>query len=333
MSEKLIDNLNRSLLNALAGDPSVFFIGEDILDPYGGAFKVSRGLSTTFPDRVIGTPISELGIVGVGNGLALAGQKAIVEIMFGDFIFLAFDQIINFAAKAVTMFGTPMAHHLVIRCPVGGNRGYGPTHSQSVQKHFIGIPNLDLFEISPLHDNARQLPRLLNSGRPCILFENKVLYSQACRAPGRIDELFEFEYLDPESSVAHVYMEKETSGKPLIITTGGMVNACLQAAHDLFLEKEIEAQIVVPYKIYPFDVKPLERLLLECGSLYIVEESTAGGTWGAEVAAAINQTLRGRFKKTIHLIHSKDSIIPSSRHLEKEVLVQSQTIVDSIANS
>ncbi len=174
MSERVVENLNRALHEAMLADERVYLIGEDLLDPYGGAFKVARGLATAFPERVISTPISELGIAGVANGLALAGQRPIVEFMFGDFIFLAFDQIVNFAAKTVTMYGERVPHPLLIRCPVGGHRGYGATHSQSVQKHFLGVPNLALFEISPLHDNREMLPRLLKRGEPAILFESKI---------------------------------------------------------------------------------------------------------------------------------------------------------------
>ncbi|NJN37352.1 MAG: alpha-ketoacid dehydrogenase subunit beta, partial [Nitrospiraceae bacterium] len=112
-------------------------------------------------------------IVGIAGGLALQGDKPIAELMFGDFIALAFDQILNFASKSVTMYGQTVPLHLLVRCPVGGRRGYGPTHSQCVQKHFLGIPNLELYESSPLHDHVPLLPRLLALGRPAILFEDK----------------------------------------------------------------------------------------------------------------------------------------------------------------
>ena len=113
-----------------------YFIGEDIMDPYGGAFKVAKGLSTNFPLRTISTPISELGIAGVGNGLALCDNKVIVEFMFADFTFLAFDQIINFAAKTRTMYGQLLDHSILFRCPVGGHRGCGPTHESINSKIF-----------------------------------------------------------------------------------------------------------------------------------------------------------------------------------------------------
>src|SRR5689334_22404670 len=104
---RVADALNAALGALLAEDPGLYLLGEDITDPYGGAFKVTRGLSTRHPDRVLGTPISEAALVGVANGLALAGDRAIVEIMFADFALLAFDQIVNVAAKSTAMFGRP----------------------------------------------------------------------------------------------------------------------------------------------------------------------------------------------------------------------------------
>lgn len=328
MSERVVENLNRALHAAMSADERVYFIGEDVLDPYGGAFKVARGLSTKFPERVLTTPISELAIAGVANGLALAGQRPIVEFMFGDFIFLAFDQIVNFAAKTVTMYGERVPHHLLVRCPVGGHRGYGATHSQSVQKHFIGVPNLALFELSPLHDNALQLPRLLERGEPSILFESKTLYAQPQLSEGTIDDLFAFDFLDAERLVARAFIDESAS--VMIITGGGMFGACLKAARELFFEHEIEAQIVVPFQLYPFDVQKIAPALRDSAAIYVVEESTAGGTWGAEVAAVIARELP-QLRAPVRLIHSADAIIPSARHLEKGVLVQPEDIVQRIS--
>lgn len=148
-TDRVLDNLNGALHTLLAEDPRLFLLGEDVADPYGGAFKVTAGLSTKYPGRVLSTPISENGIVGVANGLALTGNRAIVEMMFGDFAALCFDQILNVSAKSVSMFGETLPVPVVVRVPTGANRGYGPTHSQSLQKHFVGIPDLDLYELSP----------------------------------------------------------------------------------------------------------------------------------------------------------------------------------------
>ncbi len=172
------ENLNAALAGVLATDPRAYLLGEDITDPYGGAFKVTSGLSTRFPGRVLGTPISENAITGVAAGLALAGDTAIVEIMFGDFIALAFDQIVNFASKSVSMYGETVGMRLVIRCPSGGGRGYGPTHSQTLMKHFIGVPHLALYEMSPFQDAAAVFADMLDRGVPCVFFEDKILYTR-----------------------------------------------------------------------------------------------------------------------------------------------------------
>ena len=139
-----LESLNESFHNILRKNDDVIFIGEDILDPYGGAFKVSKGLSTNFPKQVISTPISEAGIVGVATGMAMRSLKPIVELMFGDFIALAADQIINHASKYTGIYNGQVTVPLVIRTPVGGRRGYGPTHSQSLESLFMSVPGLEI---------------------------------------------------------------------------------------------------------------------------------------------------------------------------------------------
>src|SRR5512147_2574474 len=131
--QSVLDALNQALQRAFAANPDVILLGEDLLDPYGGAFKVSRGLSTAYPERVLSTPISEAALVGLAGGMALRGLRPVVEIMFGDFLTLAADQLINHAAKFRWMYHADSLDSfclpLVIRTPMGGRRGYGPTHS------------------------------------------------------------------------------------------------------------------------------------------------------------------------------------------------------------
>jgi pyruvate/2-oxoglutarate/acetoin dehydrogenase E1 component len=150
----VLDRLNHALHQALEADERVYILGEDILDPYGGAFKVSRGLSTKYPDRVLTTPISEAAIVGLASGMALKGLLPIVEIMFGDFVTLAADQLVNHAAKFRWMYNDQVRVPLVVRTPMGGRRGYGPTHSQSLEKMFMGIPGLKVVAPNTLGDPA-----------------------------------------------------------------------------------------------------------------------------------------------------------------------------------
>ena len=131
-----LESINKALYDLMAADCNVVLIGEDLLDPYGGAFKVSKGLSTRFPDQVVSTPISEQAITGAAIGMALRGMNPIVEIMFGDFLTLCLDQVVNHATKYRWMFNEQVIVPIVIRTPMGAGRGYGPTHSQSVCSRF-----------------------------------------------------------------------------------------------------------------------------------------------------------------------------------------------------
>ncbi|GCE07676.1 alpha-ketoacid dehydrogenase subunit beta [Dictyobacter aurantiacus] len=327
-NERVVENLNRALHELFASDPRVFLLGEDILDPYGGAFKVSRGLSSRFAGRVLATPLSEATFLGIGGGLALCGEKVIVEIMFGDFLALGYDIILNFVSKATAMYGRPLAINLVVRCPVGGNRAYGPTHSQSMQKYFLGIPHLSLFELSPFHDNTLLLNKLINLGQPCILFEDKVLYTQRMAVDGVIDDYFAWEALDHKGNFIRVFLDGDGAVVPdcLLIAPGGMVARCLHAMKDLLLNDEISTQLIVPSQLYPFDVNTLVTALPSIKHIAIVEESTAGGTWGSEVAQQLYPQLWGKLKQPIQLIHSRACVIPTASHLEKQVLVQAEDI-------
>ena len=319
-------NLNRALHALLEQEPRAWVLGEDIGDPYGGAFKISRGLSSRHPGSVISTPISEAGIVGMAAGLALCGDRPVVEIMFADFLALAFDQIVNFAAKSVSMYGHRVPVHLVIRCPVGGNRGYGPTHSQSPHKHLLGVPNLALFELSPFHDNVALLGRLADRGEPCVLFENKTLYAAPMHAGGVVDELFRFDYLGPAGEFARVFADDPDECDVTIIAPGGMADRALTAARELLIEAELRCQVIVPSQLYPMDLAPLLAALAASRWVCIAEESTPGGSWAADVAERIYTALWGRLRNRIVLVGCRDSIIPAAAHLERQVIVQAETI-------
>lgn len=335
-AERVIGNLNRALHRLLDEDPGLYVLGEDISDPYGGAFKATRGLSTAHPERVLSTPLSEGAIVGAGAGLAMVGDAAIVEIMFGDFIGLAFDQVLNFASKSVSMYGEHRPMRLVVRCPVGGNRGYGPTHSQSPQKHFIGMPGLALYEMSPLHDNGEVLHAALAEGTPAILFEDKVLYTRRMLADGaetgEIDDLFRFTLPAGPLGPARVHIGGAPSASGpvpadcVLIAPGGMVHRALDAMRALLLEDEVVCELIVPSRTYPVDATGLAALVGDAERVCVVEESTAGGTWGSEVAAALHPRLWTTLRRPIRLVHSADSIIPTAAHLERDVLVQAATI-------
>jgi pyruvate dehydrogenase E1 component beta subunit len=329
--ERVAENLNRALHTLFETDPKAYLIGEDIADPYGGAFKITRGLSTRFPDRVLTSPLSEGGIVGLGAGLALMGDTPIVEIMFGDFIALAFDQLLNFASKSVSMYGRTIPMRMVVRCPSGGNRGYGPTHSQSLHKHLVGIPRLALYEVSPFHDNSDVFTAMLARGEPCVLFEDKVLYTRPMHTGGAVDGLFRYEFVEG-TDVARVYAVDETPDWT-IIAPGGLTERAVAAARSLLIERETLCEILVPSRLYPFDLAPLEPLLTRAGGVCVVEDGTADGSWGEHLAQMIHSGLWGRLRRPVRLVATARDIIPTAPHLERRVVVQDTTIHRALAEA
>ncbi|WP_067178591.1 alpha-ketoacid dehydrogenase subunit beta [Microtetraspora niveoalba] len=352
---RVAENLNAALHGVLEAHPTTYVIGEDILDPYGGAFKITKGLSSRFPGRVLGTPISEAGITGLAAGLALCGDAAIVEIMFGDFVALAFDPIVNFAAKSGSMYGSRVPMRMVVRCPTGGGRGYGPTHSQSMQKHFIGVPGLSVYEMSPLHDNRAVVGAMLASGEPSVFFEDKVLYT---RTMFDVLEPFRYDMVAAGNAgvgVARVFLDDPEAADCVIVAPGGMVERATRAMRALLLEHEVTCCLYVPSRLYPFDIfddadspaSPGSSLSASPGvqgsgaarlraglraarAVLVVEEGTEGGTWGSEVAHRIHRLMWRELRRPVVQISSADSVIPAATHLESRVLVQESAIYDAV---
>ncbi|MEU1812484.1 2-oxo acid dehydrogenase subunit E2 [Micromonospora aurantiaca (nom. illeg.)] len=328
-AERVSRNLNRALHALFAADERAWLLGEDVADPYGGAFKVTQGLSTAYPDRVLSTPLSENGITGVAGGLALCGDTVIVEIMFGDFAGLAFDPILNLITKSVAMYGERTPMRVVIRCPVGGGRGYGATHSQSPQKHFIGIPHLALYELSPLHDAADVLSAALRRDEPAMLFEDKVLYTQRRYVDGRVDDRLAFEPRGADGNWARVHDPDATGAPTLVIAPGGVANRAIAAATRA-AERGRTVEVLVPARLYPVDVDGLRDLLAGAHGVIVAEESTAGGTWGSEVAARLHAEAWPLLRGPVELVSSADRVIPSAPHLERTVLLGTEAILDRI---
>ena len=183
-------------------DGRAILLGEDIGDPYGGAFKVTKGLQTRFPTKVFQMPISEQGFTGMAAGLALLGWRPMVEIMFGDFVTLAFDQLVNHAAKYQLMYNEQVKCPIVVRLPMGGGRGYGPTHSQNLEKHICGVPNLQVFAVSPYLPLGPFFRAIDAMQAPIVLVEYKQDYT---RRPALTDALLsDFDLIPHGHSVEFV---------------------------------------------------------------------------------------------------------------------------------
>ena len=324
-NQKVLDNLNKAMLDIMNFDNDTYIIGEDIEDPYGGAFKVTKGIHSKFPERVISTPISELGLAGLANGVSLTGKRSIVEFMFADFTFLAFDQIINFAAKTVSMYGYNKSHKIIFRCPYGGHRGYGPTHSRSIHKYLMGIPNLNLFEISPLHSLDKLLFPVIDSGIPSVLFESKVLYPKKMIPVGAFDV---YNHKKINNITSALYIDEHVDA--VLITGGGYVYDCIDVVKDLFINYELSVHIINPFQIYPFDLSIVDDYISSSeNKIIIVDEGTPGASWSSEIISKLSMKYSGK-NIMYNEIMSNDEIIPSSKHLESEMLLNKDKIYKSI---
>jgi len=330
----VLASLNSALRQALSQDERVLLMGEDILDPYGGAFKVTRGLSESFPERVLTTPISEAGFAGVATGMALRGLRPVVEIMFGDFVTLIADQLVNHAAKFRWMYNDQVSVPLVIRTPMGGRRGYGPTHSQTLEKLFLGVPGLRVLAPCALGNPGQLLlDAILLDEDPVLFIENKLLYLSQVKELANDPEFVIQERL-PETSTAQLITGGKTPayapvytlslrGAPAAQLTmtayGYMAELAQQAALRLAYEHEVFSEVVIPTQLSPNDTSALSESVSRTGRLLTIEEGTHAQGWGAEVVACAAEALGARLQVARRLA-ALDLPIPASAALEGVVL-------------
>lgn len=325
-----VKSLNRGLHAAFEADPTVLLMGEDLLDPYGGAFAVAKGLSTRYPERVIPSPISEAGLAAWGTGAALFGMRPVIEIMFGDFLALCADQLLNHAAKYGWVTGGAATVPLVVRTPMGGGRGYGPTHSQSIESMFCGIPGLTVVAPPPLFDCGELLRRaILLSDGPVLFIENKGLYPKplAVYREGRIGQ-FQVRATAARYPTAHLSLAAFEPPAAALITYGGNVPMAMDAAMRLLIEHEVVADVIVPSQVAPV---PLADIAAYAGAAPLVatlEEGQKPCGWGAEMVAALAES--GSLARRFTRIAAAPCPVPAAEGLETQALPNVQRLMHAI---
>ena len=321
----VLERLNFALHHAMETDEHVFVLGEDLLDPYGGAFKVTRGLSTRFPGRVLTTPISEAAIVGVASGMALRGLRPVAEIMFGDFVTLAADQLVNHASKFRWMYNDQVRVPLVVRTPMGGRRGYGPTHSQSLEKMFLGVPGLHVVAPNSLGDPAALLEAAIADDDPVLFVEHKLLYTRPVLEPGKGD-LVDFTISNSDGSYpSHLLRFAGNSKAGLTLACYGYnFELARRTAMDLLYERELYSEIVLFSRLAPFEREPLYDSLARTRRLLTVEEGGLTLGWGAELAARSVET--GLTGLRVHRVAALDLPIANSKSLEDAILPTQEAV-------
>jgi 2-oxoisovalerate dehydrogenase E1 component len=325
--ERVVSRINTFFDETIEKDKKVIFIGEDVLSPYDGTFKVSAGLSTKYPDNVISTPISEAAITGLSNGLALRGYKPYLEIMFGDFVTLALDQIINHASKFHHMYNKQVNSPIVIRTPMGGGRGYGPTHSQTLDKFLVGIDNVTVIAINSLID-----PKLLyekiytNENHPVIVIENKINYGMLVGST-KLDH-YSAKYSKDQYPVIK-YSPIVDRPNLTIVTYGGIAQDVIDSIFEIFRKLDAITEVIVLTKISPLDITHVVESVSITKRIIVIEEGNKEFGVGAEIISQVVENLGPKID-VAKRIGALSVPIPSVKSLENHVLPNT-TIVEDIA--
>ena len=311
--------IREALRQEMRRDKRVFLLGED-LGVYGGAFGVTYGLLEEFgEERVRDTPISEAAIAGAAIGAALTGMRPVAEIMFMDFITIAMEELVNQGAKLRFMFGGKAKVPMVLRTAAGAGTGAAAQHSQSLEAWLVHVPGLKVVMPSTPYDAKGLLLASIRDDNPVIFVEHKLLYKTKGPVP-------EEDYTIP-LGVADIKRE----GKDVtIIATSLMVLRALQAAEELAKEG-IEAEVVDPRTLKPFDAETVNRSVMKTGRALIVHEAPLTGGVGAEIAARIAEGPAFDYLDApIKRLAGLDIPIPYNRNLEYHTVPQVENIIEAI---
>lgn len=317
--QTIMEELNRALHVLMAEEEPVVILGEDIADPYGGAFKVTQGLSTAFGSRVFSTPIAENAIVGVATGAALGGLRPVAEIMFADFVTLAVDQLINSAAKFHYMFGGKVICPLTVRLVSGGGRGYGPTHSQSTERLLCGEPGMRVVALSRRHDPGVLFSHVVrHDDAPTVFVEDKTLYGRKPLVEPPLGMRFRPMAAPSESYPPLVFVPDQLPASVTVVSYGAAAELGEKALEWLLLEHELYGDLIVLTQLWPLDATAIIESLARSRHLLVIEPHVATYGIGAAVACAAAEALDASFR--LRVLGAKPYPIPSARVLEDQVL-------------
>ncbi len=313
----IAEALRDAIAEEMKRDETVFCIGEDIAVPggWGGAFTVTLGLEQKFPDRMIDTPIAELGFFGMAVGAAMMGMRPIADVQYGDFLFLASDQIINNASKMRYMSGGTCKVPLVMRAPIGAT-GRGSQHAQSMERYFTGVPGLKVVAVSNAYDAKGILKSAVRDDNPVLIFEHKLLYGSkgARREPGAVDagsEIPEEDYVVPLDT-AKVYRE----GTDVTLLGWLLMHHFNLLAAESLAGEGVSAEVIDVRSLSPIDYATIGASIKKTGRVVIVEEGPKTGGVSAEIAAGIMEHCGEFLQAPVVRVASPDVPVPFTPVLE-----------------
>ncbi len=328
----IAEALRQAIREEMRRDKNVFCIGEDIgiEGGWGGAFTVTLKLSEEFGhERILDTPISEIGIAGAAIGSALMGMRPIADVQYGDFIFCAMDQLVNQAAKMRYMSGGKVKVPMVMRVPVGATTR-GAQHAQSLESYFVHVPGLKAACPSTAYDAKGLLKTAIRDDNPVIFFEHKLLYGSkgARKEKGSLDvqgEVPDDEYLIPFGS-ADI---KRQGTDVTVVATLRMVYEAIDAANRLEGEG-ISIEVVDPRTLVPLDEEAIFNSVKKTGKLIIVHEDNFTGGWGAEVSALVSEKAFDYLDAPIKRICAPDTPVPFAPVMENYYLPGTEDIIREV---
>ena len=301
---------------AMDEDSRVFLMGDDI-GVYGGAFQVTGDLFQRYgADRVMDTPISELGGAGVAVGAALTGSRPIFEFQFSDFSALAMEQIVNQAAKLRYMLGGSVSVPVVFRLPTGSGTGAAAQHSQSLEAWFAHVPGLKVVEPTTPHDAKGLLLAAIDDPDPVLIFEHKLLYkTKGPVPPGR--------YTVPLDKA-----EVRRAGKDITIVASGIMSIKALEAAEVLAKENIDVEVIDPRSLRPLDMSTISASVRKTHRLMCVYEGVKTLGIGAEISAAIAESETFAYLDApIIRLGGAETPIPYSPILEKAAVPQVEDIV------
>lgn len=313
----IVQALREAIREEMRRDPEVFVLGEDIR--IGGSFLFTLGLLDEFgPDRVLNTPISEAGFVGLAIGAAIQGMRPVIDFQYGDFLFTAFDQIVQECTKLRYMSGGQMKIPLVFQLPTGAS-GRGAQHANSLESFYFHIPGLKIVSPATPYDAKGLFKSAIRDDNPVLFCVHKHLYGSKGRPLAQsslsIGHVPEEEYL-----IALGVGEIKRRGTDVTVVANSlMLHRAINAAESV-ADSGINVEVIDPRCLVPFDTNMVIDSVKKTGRLVIVEESSERGGWGAQVAADVAGQAIGYLDAPIRRVAAPDIPIPFAPVLEAAVI-------------
>lgn len=319
MSEMTVrEGIKSALREEMERDERVFLYGEDVAD-YGGLYQVTKGLQDDIGEkRVFDTPLSETMLGGTAVGAALTGTRPVVEIMFGDFLSVISDHLVNYAAKMHFNYGDGTSVPLVVRTTYGGGDQFGLHHSQSPVAWYQNVPGLKIVAPSTARDYKGLLKAAIRDDDPVLFLENKQRYEKTGDVP------------DEEFTVPLCRSDVKREGSDVtVVAVGGMVDRALEAASDLAAEG-IDCEVVDPRTLVPLDKEPILESVKKTHALVTVHEAPTFGGYGGEIAAMAADEALFHLDAPVKRVGAPFTPVPFAENLEDTYLPDADDVKSAV---